>query len=116
MPLNHSNGDCTPGWAGRRLAHDLDRLIPMSNPTLNQIIQNLPDGYSEVSYKDSRYGMTVQRFNDGKSVKVFAKELKGTDFISLNFYTSSSQDHLKPCEMSQEKVIDFLRNLQPICS
>ncbi|MGI9288104.1 MAG: hypothetical protein ACR2P1_22155 [Pseudomonadales bacterium] len=58
--------------------------------------------------------MTVKRFNEGKSVKIYAEELKGTDFISLNFYTSSSQDHLKPCEMLAEKVIYFLLNQKPI--
>ena len=86
----------------------------MPSPALKQIIQELPDGYSEVSYKESRYGMTVERFNEGRSVKINAKELKGTDFISLNFYSSSSQDHLKPCEMPLEKVIHFLLNQKPI--
>ena len=86
----------------------------MPGPTLKQIVQELPDGYSEVSYKGSRYGLTVERFNEGKSVKIYAKELKGTDFISLNFYTSSSKDHLNPCEMPREKVIHFLLNQKPI--
>ena len=86
----------------------------MRGPALQQIIQELPDGYSEVWYDESRYGMTVERFNEGKSVKIYAEAFKGTDFISLNFYTSSSQDHLKPCEMPQEKVINFLLNQKPI--
>jgi len=86
----------------------------MLGSALKQIIQELPDGYSEVSYKENRYGMTVERFNERKSVKIYAKELKGTDFISLNYYTSSSQDHLKPCEMPQEKVVHFLLNQKPI--
>ena len=86
----------------------------MTSPELNQIINNLPEGYSEVLYNESRYGLTVERFNEGKSVKVFAKELKGADFISFNFYTSASGDHMKPCEMPQEKVIHFLSNQQPI--
>jgi len=85
-----------------------------AGPALKQIIQELPDGYSEVAYKESRYGMTVERFNEGRSVKIYAKELKGTDFISLNFYTSSSQDHQKPCVMLKEKVIHFLLNQKPI--
>lgn len=58
--------------------------------------------------------MTVERFNAGESVKIYAEELKGTNFISLNFYTSSSQHHLKPCEMPEEKVIHFLLNQKPI--
>ena len=86
----------------------------MASPALKQKIQELPDGYSEVLYRESRYGMTVKRFSEGKSVKIYAKELKGTDFISLNLYTSSSRDHLKPCEMLEEKVIHFLLNQKPI--
>jgi hypothetical protein len=92
----------------------LAAVIAMPGPALKLIIRELPDGYSEVSYKESRYGMTVERFNEGKSVKIYAKELKGTDFISLNFYTSSSRDYLKPCEMSQEKVMHFLLNQKSI--
>lgn len=86
----------------------------MASPALKQIIHELPDGYSKVSYRESQYGMTVERFNEGKSVKIYAEELKGTDFISLNFYTSSSRDHLKPCEMQEEKVIHFLVHQKPI--
>ena len=91
-----------------------EELLAMPTPSLKQIIQELPDGYSEVSYKESRYGMIVERFNEGKGVKIYAKELKDTDFIRLNFYTSSSQDHLKPCEVPEEKVIHFLLNQKPI--
>lgn len=86
----------------------------VSGPTLGQIIQALPDGYSEVSYAERRYGMTVRRFNDRKSAKVFARELGGTDFISLNFYAAASGDHLRPCEMPQSKVIHFLVNHKPM--
>ena len=86
----------------------------MASPALKQIIQELPDGYSEVLYRESRYGMTVERFNEGKSVKIYAEELNGTEFISLNLYTSSSRDHLKPCEMQEEKVIHFLGHQKPI--
>lgn len=70
----------------------------------------MPTGYSEVLYHNIRYGMTVERFNKGKSIKIYARELKGVNFISLNFYTSSAGHYLKPCEMPEDKVTDFLIN------
>lgn len=51
-------------------------------------------------------------FNQGKSYKIYAKELKGNDFISLNYYITSNTELLKPCEMPKEKVIHFLENIE----
>lgn len=72
-------------------------------------IQQLPLGYSEVQYEDKKYSVVRTNFNAGKSIKVFAEELGGTDFISFNFYSTSAAQHLKPCEMPEEKVVDFLK-------
>lgn len=73
-------------------------------------IKNLPLGYSEVEYQQKKYGVTRTDFNDGKSIKVYAKELGGNDFISLNYYITSKLESLKPCEMPEQKVIHFLNN------
>ncbi|MFS4492225.1 peptide methionine sulfoxide reductase [Maribacter sp. 2308TA10-17] len=75
-------------------------------------IQSLPEGYSEGKYLDKRYGISKTTFNDGKSFKVYAEELGGTDFISLNYYCTASEGLLKPCEMPEEKVIAFLKNVE----
>ena len=82
--------------------------------TLLAIIQKMPEGYSEGIYNKSKYSITKKTFNDGKSYKVFGKELKGTNFISLNYYITSKTEFLKPCEMPKEKVIHFLKNIQRI--
>lgn len=74
-------------------------------------IKELPIGYSEVFYKTIKYGITRSDFNNGKSYKVYAEALGGTDFISLNYYILSNKEFLKPCEMPAEKVIDFLNNM-----
>lgn len=71
-------------------------------------IKNLPNGYSEGIYQNKKYGITKTIFNNGKSFKIYAEELGGTDFISLNYYLTSTQELLKPCEMPEQKVIDFL--------
>lgn len=73
-------------------------------------IQKLQKGYSEVVYKSKKYGVTRNDFNQGSSFKIYAEELGGNDFISLNYYITSNGEKLKPCEMKAEKVIHFLNN------
>ena len=92
-----------------------DPSVPVAlNLTLRQTLDALPDGYSEVPYEGNRYGMTVTRFNAGKSVSLNAKELKGTNVIGFNYYVSSSHEHLRPCEMPEEQVRHFLINQRAI--
>lgn len=73
-------------------------------------IRQFPVGYAVVTYKSKTYGVTRTDFNSGKSFKIFAKELGGNDFISLNYYITQLENKLKPCEMPAQKVIDFLKN------
>ncbi|MFD0798269.1 peptide methionine sulfoxide reductase [Maribacter chungangensis] len=56
------------------------------------------------------YGVTRKDFNKGKSIKLYAEELGGADFISLNYYLTTKSHSLKPCEMPEQKVIHFLMN------
>ncbi len=79
-----------------------------------QQIQILKKGYSEVLYLNKKYGVTKSEFNKGRSFKIYAEELGGNDFISLNYYQTSTDEFLKPCEMSEDKVIHFLNNIQTI--
>jgi len=83
--------------------------------TLLSKIKKLPDGYSEVMYNNRKYGVTKSEFNQGKSYKVYAKELGGNNFISLNYYCTNEREILKPCEMPESKVIHFLENYISIC-
>lgn len=76
------------------------------------IIKSLPIGFSEGSYEDAKYGITKSVFNNGKSYKIYAEELQGNDFISLNYYVTKSEELLKPCEMPEQKVIHFLKNIK----
>ncbi|WP_299436755.1 peptide methionine sulfoxide reductase [uncultured Aquimarina sp.] len=76
-----------------------------------EAIQKIPIGYSEGIYNNKKYSITKEVFNKGKSFKIYAKELQGNDFISLNYYITSTSELLKPCEMPQQKVIDFLNNV-----
>jgi peptide-methionine (S)-S-oxide reductase len=74
-------------------------------------INKISEGYSEGMYLENKYGITKSVFNNHKSYKIYAKELKGNNFISLNYYITERKELLKPCEMPEQKVIHFLKNV-----
>jgi len=78
---------------------------------LREQIDKIHNGYSEGIYHNAKYGITKEVFNNGKSFKIYAKELQGKNFISLNYYITSTSELLKPCEMPVQKVIDFLKEV-----
>lgn len=63
-------------------------------------------------YKEKRYLLSKQTHLTNKLIKFYAEELGNNDFISLNYYTDIGDGLLKPCEMLEEKVIDFVLNLK----
>ncbi|MEL6592388.1 MAG: peptide methionine sulfoxide reductase [Bacteroidota bacterium] len=83
---------------------------------LHELIIEIPQDYSEVSFADKRYSLTRKDFNQGRSIKVFARELGGTDFISFNYYLTEGGPLLKPCEMPLAKVEQFLRQMAKVGS
>jgi peptide-methionine (S)-S-oxide reductase len=74
-------------------------------------INKIPEGYSEGIYMKVKYSITKSVFNKSKSFKIYAKELQGKNFISLNYYITSNNELLKPCEMAEQKVIHFLQHV-----
>lgn len=79
-----------------------------------EYLNKIKEGYSEGIYHTKKYGITKTIFNKGKSIKLYAEELGGNDFISLNYYITQNKEFLKPCEMPEIKVIDFLKNVEAI--
>ncbi|MCM4150788.1 peptide methionine sulfoxide reductase [Arenibacter sp. N53] len=77
---------------------------------LTERIKAIPLGYSNVLFQNKKYAVTRSNFNMGKSIKVYAEELGGNDFISFNFYITEKMEQLKPCEMAEVKVINFINN------
>lgn len=71
----------------------------------------LPQGANDVFYKEKRYLLQKQTLLAGKLIKIYAKELGGHDIVSGNYYPTIKGGMLKPCEMSDAKVIDFVLNL-----
>nr|WP_300036755.1 hypothetical protein [uncultured Roseobacter sp.] len=73
----------------------------------------LPVGTHTGHAHGRRYIFTKTLFNKGRSVKLVAEELGGSDYISLNFYWLKTGRRLFPCEMSREKVTRFVTALVP---
>lgn len=86
---------------GEPAAHDVFALV-----------ERLPEGHCEGRYRGRRYAISTRRFNHGRSFKVFGRALDGSDVVSLNGYRTARGDHLRPCEMTAEKVLDFLRRVE----
>jgi hypothetical protein len=56
--------------------------------------------------------VSVRRYDERRN-SLFARELAGTDIAGFNLYRLGSGDaSLKPCEMSAEKVRDFVLGLR----
>jgi hypothetical protein len=71
-------------------------------------LQALPNGANDVFYQKKRYLLRKETLLDGKLLKVYAEELGGNDVVSGNYYPTIKSGTLKPCEMSDAKVIDFV--------
>lgn len=72
----------------------------------------LPAGGYGGTYEGRRYRLTKTLMATGRSQKLEAEELGGTDYISFNLYRlAGGEALLKPCEMPPEKVIHFVLNV-----
>lgn len=70
-------------------------------------------GYGGSAY-GRRWRITKSKFADARSQKLEAEELGGDGYISLNLYRlASGHALLKPCEMSETKVRDFVLEVEP---
>lgn len=74
----------------------------------------LPNGANDVFYRDRRYLLRKETLLESKLIKIYAEELGGNDIISGNYYPTLKGGMLKPCEMSDAKVIDFVLQAQVI--
>ena len=69
----------------------------------------LPMGGYGGTFSGRRYRITKTQMANGRSQKLEAEELGGSDYISFNLYRlATGQVLLKPCEMTEQKVIDFV--------
>ncbi|MCH9741365.1 MAG: peptide methionine sulfoxide reductase [Epsilonproteobacteria bacterium] len=68
----------------------------------------LPNGANDVYYHNKRYLLRKETLFNGKLLKIYAEELGGNNIVSGNYYPTLKGGMLKPCEMSDAKVIDFV--------
>ena len=71
----------------------------------------LPNGAHDVLYLGKRYLLRKEILLDGKLLKIYALRLDKKDIVSGNYYPTMKGGMLKPCEMSDKKVIDFVLHL-----
>ena len=84
-------------------------------PSLAALIEAVPEGWSRVRYEGRPYGLTRRTWGGGRSINVLAEELGGPDRVSANIHRTATAHHLRPCEMPEAKVLDFLRGWEPAC-
>ena len=78
-------------------------------PGFVDTFDSLPTGGYGGTYQGRRYRITKTQMAAGRSQKLEAEELGGNDYISFNLYRlASGQALLKPCEMPEAKVVDFV--------
>jgi hypothetical protein len=82
--------------------------------SFNTKIHALNDGAYDVSYENKRYLLRKETLLEGKLIKLYAEELGGNNFISLNYYPHIKNGLLKPCEMPEEKVKAFVLGLSTL--
>lgn len=77
-----------------------------------QAFDALPFGGYGATYDGKRYRVTKSRMAHGRSQKLEAEELGGSDYVSFNLYRlAGGEVLLKPCEMPEAKVIAFVIGL-----
>jgi len=80
-------------------------------------LETWPLGYFTADFRGRRYGVTRSLHAGGRSHKLFARELGGSDVVSLNLYApAGGEDRLRPCEMPAEKVLAFLAEARPLAA
>lgn len=75
-------------------------------------LDELPECHSLGTYQKKRWRCSKSNHAAGRSTKLYAEALNGSDFVSLNLYRTAAGPRLKPCEMPREKVIAFLEGFE----
>ena len=80
-----------------------------TDPAFLEAFDHLPVGGYGGTYEGRRYRITKAQMSNGRSQKLEAEELGGTDYVSFNLYRlATGQVLLKPCEMPEDKVVAFV--------
>lgn len=86
-------------------------MLGMKSMSYRKRLRDFPEGAFEGWFLNRRYLIRKQTLLEGRLIKLYAEELGGNDFISLNYYEIRRASLLKPCEMPAEKVIGFIKGV-----
>jgi hypothetical protein len=81
---------------------------PMNQTDFYTKLLALPNGANDIWHQEKRYLLRKETLIKGKLIKIYAEELGGNNIISANYYPTLKGGMLKPCEMSDVKVIEFV--------
>ena len=85
-----------------------------ADPDFIAAFDALPFGGYGGTYEGRRYRIVKSKFSAARSQKLEAEELGGPDHVSMNLYRlATGEALLKPCEMPEEKVRDFVLRVIP---
>lgn len=88
-------------------------IVTMTSTPVADLVARLPRGASTVRYRGRRWAVTTTTYAGGRSLKLWAEELGGTQFVSANVYLGVDGERFRPCEMPEDRVLDFLRHWSP---
>jgi len=80
----------------------------MNHTEFHTKLLELPEGANDIEYISKRYLLRKETLLGGRLIKIYAEELGGKNIVSGNYYPTIKRGTLKPCEMSDKKVIDFI--------
>jgi len=80
----------------------------MNNTEFYDKLLALPNGANDIYYNAKRYLLRKETLLEGKLIKIYAEDLASKNIVSGNYYPTMKDGMLKPCEMSDKKVIDFV--------
>lgn len=84
----------------------------IADPDFLAAFDRLPVGGYGATFEGRRYRVTKSQFACARSQKLVAEELGGADHVSFNLYRlATGEALLKPCEMTVDKVRDFVLRL-----
>lgn len=85
-----------------------------ADPAFLAAFDALPFGGYGATAHGRRWRVTKSKFADARSQKLEAEELGGEGYVSLNLYRlATGEALLKPCEMSEESVRQFVLAVKP---
>jgi hypothetical protein len=92
------------------LAGENGSMNEESDQELDALIRAIPEGWTRVQIAGQGWGITRTTRAGGKAISFDAERLGDKEQLGANVWTTSEGLVLRPCEMPEEKVMQFLRN------